>query len=104
MARAASAPRPVSDSAPTTESAAPSVLDLIGNTPIVEIRRVASDLPSGVRIFAKLEGFNPGGSVKDRAALSMVQDGLRSGALRPGKTIIDPRSGNTGMAVGLVGG
>src|SRR5438552_652747 len=103
MARAASASRPVSDSARTTESAAPSVLDLVGNTPLVEIRRIAPDLPPDVRILAKLEGFNPGGSVKDRAALSMVREGLRSGALRPGKTVIDSTSGNTGIALAMIG-
>ena len=82
---------------------APSVLDLIGNTPMVEIRRVTRDLPAGVTIYAKLEGFNPGGSVKDRAAYSMVQEGLKSGALRPGKTIIDSTSGNTGIALAMIG-
>ena len=82
---------------------APSVLDLIGKTPMVEIRRVTGDLPAGVTIYAKLEGFNPGGSVKDRAAYSMVQEGLKSGALRPGKTIIDSTSGNTGIALAMIG-
>src|SRR5207244_13198582 len=69
----------------------------------VEIRKIASDLAPGVRVYAKLEGFNPGGSVKDRAALGMIQDGLRSGALRPGKTIIDSTSGNTGIALAMIG-
>ncbi len=82
---------------------APSVLDLVGNTPIVEICKVTHDLPRAVRILAKLEGFNPGGSVKDRPALSMVREGLRSGALRPGKTIIDSTSGNTGIALAMIG-
>jgi cysteine synthase B len=82
---------------------APSVLDLIGKTPMVEIRRVTGDLSPGVTIYAKLEGFNPGGSVKDRAAYSMVQEGLKSGALRPGKTIIDSTSGNTGIALAMIG-
>jgi cysteine synthase B len=103
MARAASAPRPVSEPAPAHPLVAESVLDLIGNTPMVEVRRIAGDLPSGVRIFAKLEGFNPGGSVKDRAALGMVQEGLKSGLLRPGKTIIDSTSGNTGIALAMIG-
>ena len=85
------------------DPAAPSVLDLIGNTPLLEIRKITADLPDGVRIFAKLEGFNPGGSVKDRAALSMVREGLKSGALRPGKTIIDSTSGNTGIALAMIG-
>jgi cysteine synthase B len=87
---------------PTTRDA-PSVLDLIGNTPIVEIRTVTRDLPRAVSVLAKLEGFNPGGSVKDRPALGMVQEGLKSGALRPGKTIIDSTSGNTGIALAMIG-
>jgi cysteine synthase B len=81
----------------------PSVLDLIGNTPMVEIGKVTRDLPRSVRILAKLEGFNPGGSVKDRPALSMVREGMKSGALRPGKTIIDSTSGNTGIALAMIG-
>jgi S-sulfo-L-cysteine synthase (O-acetyl-L-serine-dependent) len=81
----------------------PSVLDLIGNTPVVEIGKVTCDLPRSVKILAKLEGFNPGGSVKDRPALSMVREGLKSGALRPGKTIIDSTSGNTGIALAMIG-
>jgi cysteine synthase B len=81
----------------------PSVLDLIGKTPMVEITRVTRGVSPGVRIYAKLEGFNPGGSVKDRAALGMIQEGLRGGALRPGKTIIDSTSGNTGIALAMIG-
>jgi len=80
------------------------VLDLIGNTPLLELRRLPTGLlRPGVRLFAKLEGFNPGGSVKDRAARSMVQRGLESGELRPGKVIIDSTSGNTGIALAMVG-
>jgi cysteine synthase B len=82
---------------------APDVLALIGNTPLVRIRALARDLPPDVRVFAKLEGFNPGGSVKDRPALSMIQKGLATGALRPGKTIIDSTSGNTGIALAMLG-
>jgi cysteine synthase B len=83
---------------------ATSVLDLIGRTPLVELTRVARDeLPAGVRLLAKLEGFNPGGSVKDRPALRMVQEGLRTGALAAGKTIIDSTSGNTGIALAMIG-
>ena len=81
----------------------PNVLGLIGNTPLIRIRALARDLPSGVRVFAKLEGFNPGGSVKDRPALSMIQDGLERGLLRPGKTILDSTSGNTGIALAMLG-
>ena len=80
-----------------------SALDLIGGTPLLQITRIADGIPKGVRIFAKLEGCNPGGSVKDRPALRMVQDGLRSGKLRPGKTIIDSTSGNTGIALAMIG-
>lgn len=80
-----------------------SILDLIGDTPLLEIRRISEGLPSTVKIFAKLEGFNPGGSVKDRPAWKMVQDGLKSGKLRPGKTILDSTSGNTGIALAMIG-
>jgi len=79
------------------------VLDLVGNTPLVEIRRVRDGVSPGVRIYAKLEGLNPGGSVKDRPAVWMIRDGLRSGRLRPGKTIIDSTSGNTGIALAMAG-
>ncbi len=82
---------------------APSVLQLIGNTPLVEIRRVRDGLPEGVRLFGKLEGFNPGGSVKDRPALKMVQEGIRQGRLVAGKTILDSTSGNTGIGLAMVG-
>jgi len=81
-----------------------SALDLIGDTPLVEIHKITEGIvPSRVRIFAKLEGFNPGGSVKDRPALRMVQEGIRTGKLRPGKTILDSTSGNTGIALALIG-
>jgi len=80
-----------------------SVLDLIGNTPLLEIHRVIEGIPPGVKIYAKLEGLNPGGSVKDRPALRMVQEGLQSNKLRPGKTILDSTSGNTGIALALIG-
>ena len=81
-----------------------SVLELIGNTPLLEITRLTDGLlRPGVRIFAKLEGFNPGGSVKDRAARKMIEFGLTRGDLRPGKVIIDSTSGNTGIALAMVG-
>src|SRR5438128_2756739 len=83
--------------------AARSVGRLVGNTPLVEIRRVRDGVAPGVRLFGKLEGFNPGGSVKDRPALKMIEDGLARGVLRPGKTIIDSTSGNTGIALAMVG-
>src|SRR5262245_64980199 len=81
----------------------PSALQLVGNTPLVEIRNARDGVAAGVRIFAKLEGFNPGGSVKDRPALKMIEDGLASGRLVPGKTILDSTSGNTGIALAMVG-
>jgi S-sulfo-L-cysteine synthase (O-acetyl-L-serine-dependent) len=80
-----------------------SALELIGNTPLLEIQRLGAGLPQGVKVFAKLEGFNPGGSVKDRPAWRMIQEGLREGKLRPGKTIIDSTSGNTGIAMAMIG-
>ncbi len=89
---------------PVPVARAESVLDLIGNTPLVELAKLGADiLEPGVRLFAKLEGFNPGGSVKDRPALWMIRAGLKSGALRPGRVIIDSTSGNTGIALAMVG-
>src|SRR5438132_2964831 len=75
---------------------------LIGNTPLLRIRMFEREFPK-VEVYAKAEWFNPGGSVKDRAALSMIEDGERSGALTHNKTIIDSTSGNTGIAYSLVG-
>src|SRR5438309_5320287 len=79
-----------------------SLLDRIGNTPLLRLERVGQEFPN-VEFCAKAEWFNPGGSVKDRPALSMIQAGLASGALKPGKTIIDATSGNTGIAYAMVG-
>jgi cysteine synthase B len=79
-----------------------SVLERIGNTPLLRLERVGRELPN-VDFAAKAEWFNPGGSVKDRPALSMIQAGLASGALRLGKTIIDATSGNTGIAYAMIG-
>jgi cysteine synthase B len=90
-------------SRPAEPAKVESVLDLIGNTPLLQITNVTAGLPPGVKIYAKLEGMNPGGSVKDRPAWRMVQEGLRAGKLRPGKTIIDSTSGNTGIALAMVG-
>src|SRR5437762_5362254 len=78
------------------------LLDRIGNTPLLRLERVGQEFPK-VEFCAKAEWFNPGGSVKDRPALSMIQAGLTSGALRAGKTIIDATSGNTGIAYAMVG-
>lgn len=79
------------------------VTDLVGNTPLVEVRKVTRGLPPGVRVLAKLEGFNPGGSVKDRPALRMIREAVAAGQLTPGRTIIDSTSGNTGIAIAMVG-
>ncbi len=70
---------------------------------MVEIRRTRDAVRPGVRLYAKLEGFNPGGSVKDRPAWNMVRRGLERGTLRPGKTILDSTSGNTGIALAMIG-
>src|SRR5271155_2057671 len=91
-------------SQPVPVARASGVLELIGNTPLLEITRLTDGLlRPGVRVYAKLECFNPGGSVKDRAARKMIEVGLASGALRPGKTIIDSTSGNTGIALAMIG-
>lgn len=82
---------------------AESILDLVGNTPLIEIKRLRDNVPPRVRIFAKLEGLNPGGSVKDRPAVWMVRDGLQNGKLCAGKTILDSTSGNTGIALAMAG-
>jgi len=79
------------------------ITDLIGDTPIVRLQSFEKDTP-GVEIWAKCEFFNPGGSVKDRAAYQMIRDAIRTGLLAPGKTIIDSTSGNTGVAYSLIGG
>lgn len=79
------------------------VIGLIGNTPLLRLGRIAPDLPRGVELYAKAEWYNPGGSVKDRAALYMIREGERSGALRPGMRIADATSGNTGIAYATVG-
>jgi cysteine synthase B len=88
---------------PSDPAKVESILDLIGNTPLLEICNVTDGLPPDVKIYAKLEGMNPGGSVKDRPAWRMVQEGLRTKKLRPGKTILDSTSGNTGIALAMVG-
>jgi cysteine synthase B len=74
----------------------------VGNTPLVRVRLFEREFP-GLEVYAKAEWFNPGGSVKDRPALSMIEDGERRGALTPDKTIIDSTSGNTGIAYALIG-
>ena len=77
-----------------------SVLDLIGNTPIVDVSQLSPN--PRVRILAKMEGQNPGGSVKDRIALAMILDAEADGTLSPGATILEPSSGNTGIALAMI--
>src|SRR3569833_2401616 len=77
------------------------ILAQIGNTPLIRLGRITHDLP-GIEIYGKAEYFNPGGSVKDRPALNMILDGEQSGKLKPGGTILDTTSGNTGIAYALV--
>ncbi len=76
-----------------------SILDTIGNTPVVRLHRIA---PSHVTLYAKVESFNPGGSVKDRLALAIVLDAEQKGLLKPGDTIVEATSGNTGVALAMV--
>lgn len=80
-----------------------SIDQLIGNTPILELRNIAASEALCARILAKLEFFNPAGSVKDRVALSMIQDAEKRGQLTPGATIIEPTSGNTGIGLAAIG-
>jgi [CysO sulfur-carrier protein]-thiocarboxylate-dependent cysteine synthase len=77
-----------------------SVIDLIGNTPLVDVSQLSPN--PGARIFAKLEGQNPAGSVKDRIALAMIEQAEADGTLTPGQTIIEPSSGNTGIALAMI--
>ena len=77
-----------------------SILDLIGNTPLVDISQISPN--PGVRLLVKLEGQNPGGSVKDRIALSMIEAAEKEGLLEPGHTLLEPSSGNTGIGMALV--
>lgn len=79
-----------------------SVLDLVGNTPLVELTHLSREAGAVARVLAKVESFNPAGSVKDRIALAMIEQAETSGLLRPGATIIEPTSGNTGVGLALV--
>ncbi len=84
-----------------TNTVSSSILDTIGQTPMVRINRINPN--PAVNIYAKLEGFNPTGSIKDRIALRMIEDAEASGRLHPGQTIIEPTSGNTGIGLAIVG-
>jgi cystathionine beta-synthase/cysteine synthase A len=94
-------PTTVVSAPPALPGVADSVLDLIGRTPVVRLHRIAP--PTGAQVLVKLEGRNPGGSAKDRAALAIVRDAEASGALLPGATIVESTSGNTGIGLALVG-
>ena len=76
---------------------------LIGGTPLMEIKRIAEKLSLPARILVKLERMNPGGSVKDRAALFMISEAEKQGILKKGSVIIEPTSGNTGVGLALIG-
>ena len=75
------------------------ILQTIGNTPLVKLNKMA---PEGVNVYVKIEAFNPGGSVKDRLALGIIEDAEKSGALKPGQTVIEATSGNTGIGLAIV--
>jgi cysteine synthase B len=87
---------------PVSRLAATDLLQLVGNTPLIRMERITQDLP-GIEIYGKAEFFNPGGSVKDRAALNMILDGERTGKLTRDRTILDSTSGNTGIAYAMIG-
>ncbi|MDE3142785.1 MAG: pyridoxal-phosphate dependent enzyme, partial [Bacteroidota bacterium] len=76
------------------------IIDLIGNTPLVELKRIPTN--KNVTIYAKLEGNNPGGSVKDRAAYGMIKHAIDNGDIKPGIKLIEATSGNTGIALALI--
>ena len=85
---------------PLPSQVATGPLDLIGNTPVVRLRRVAGS--DGAAVFAKLDSLNPGGSIKDRICLAMVEAAERDGRLKPGGTLVEPTSGNTGIGLAMV--
>ncbi len=80
-----------------------SAIELIGNTPLIELTRIEQDRGLKARVLVKVEAFNPGGSAKDRIALAMIEAAEKSGALKPGATIIEPTSGNTGIGLAWIG-
>src|SRR6195256_2997301 len=75
------------------------ILETVGNTPVVRVNRLA---PAGINLFVKIEAFNPLGSVKDRLAIGVIEDAERSGQLKPGQTVIEATSGNTGIGLAMV--
>src|SRR5512143_1226410 len=90
------------EEAQTTLGSAAGILAAIGRTPLLDLGRIARDVP-GLRLLAKAEHMNPGGSVKDRPARAMLEDGLRRGLLVEGKRILEATSGNTGIADAMIG-
>ena len=78
------------------------VTELIGHTPLMEVKNLESESQLKAKVLVKLEYFNPAGSVKDRVALNMIEDAEKSGRIRPGATIIEPTSGNTGIGLASV--
>src|SRR6478736_1691889 len=86
--------------APARPRMAGSVLELVGGTPLVRLNRLPK--PGGAVVLAKMESLNPGGSVKDRIAVGMIEDAERRGVLRPGSTVVEPTSGNTGIGLAMV--
>lgn len=75
------------------------LVELVGNTPVVKLNKLS---PEGTTVLIKLESFNPGGSVKDRIAKNMIEEAEKSGDLKPGATIIEPTSGNTGVGLAFI--
>jgi cysteine synthase B len=93
---------PIPATPPASDRVGDSIIARIGNTPLLRLSRIGHEFDH-VQLSGKAEWFNPGGSVKDRPALAMIEAGLASGALKPGKTIIDATSGNTGIAYAMIG-
>src|SRR5690606_5500698 len=91
---------PMTGNRPVYNRPVQNVLELIGRTPVVQLGRIVP--PGSAQVFAKLEFFNPGGSVKDRIAYNMILAAGREGKLRPGGTIVEPTSGNTGIGLAMV--
>src|SRR5579871_1296657 len=87
---------------PVSRLVATDLLQLVGHTPLIRLERIARNFP-GVEIYGKAEFFNPGGSVKDRAALNMILDGERTGRLTHERTLLDATSGNTSIAYAMIG-
>jgi len=82
---------------------AKSIIETIGGTPLIEFGKIEANLSNSIRVFGKVESFNPGGSAKDRAVLSMIEDAENTGQLKPGASLVEPTSGNTGVALAAIG-